>query len=372
MASAGNWSKKRLKRFIICSIVNRAPRRRALERQEEILVRIPIATAAIMLAVWSAALPAAVPVIFDTDMGNDVDDALALAMLHTLTGRGECELIGVTLTNAAPDAVPYIRMFNRFYGRENMPVGVAIKNLPKGAQDGFLSATLKSAPAIWKKKSDGKAESAVQVLRKLLAASREKVRIVQVGFSTNLDALLDSPPDAISSLDGMALVREKVEMLSAMAGNFAEDKPEFNIFIDAPAARRLIERWPVPIVFSGFEIGLNLKYPARAIDQHFRYAAWHPAAESYKNYKKMPYDRPTWDLTSVLYAVRPDQDYFDLSEPGQATVSEKDLTPFQSKAGGLHRYLKNGSAQRARALEALMLLASEPPRASKANTKAAR
>lgn len=334
-------------------------------------MRIPFA-AAVTLAVWTAALPAAVPVIFDTDMGNDVDDALALAMLHTLTDRGECELIGVTLTNAAPEAVPYIRMFNRFYGRESLPVGVAIKSLPKGAQDGFLSATLKSAPAVWKKKSDGKAEPAVQVLRRLLEASREKVRIVQVGFSTNLDALLDSQPDSISPLDGLALVRKKVEILSAMAGNFVEDKPEYNVFIDAAAARRLLERWPVPIVFSGFEIGLNLKYPARGIDQHFRYAAWHPAAESYKNYKKMPYDRPTWDLTSVLYAVRPDQGYFDVSEPGQANVNEKNLTPFQAKAGGLHRYLKNTPEQRARVLEALMLLASEPPRPGKSNTKVSR
>ena len=30
-----------------------------------------------------------VPIIFDTDMGNDIDDALALAMIHTLADRGE-------------------------------------------------------------------------------------------------------------------------------------------------------------------------------------------------------------------------------------------------------------------------------------------
>src|SRR5580692_9548591 len=75
---------------------------------------------------------AARPVIFDTDMGNDVDDALALAMLHALTDRGECELIGVTLTNANPAAVPYIQMINRFYGRADLPVGAAIKDLKGG------------------------------------------------------------------------------------------------------------------------------------------------------------------------------------------------------------------------------------------------
>lgn len=303
----------------------------------------------------------AVPVIFDTDMGNDVDDALALAILHTLSDRGECNLIGVTLTNASPAAVPYIHLFNRFYRRENLPVGAAIKKLPKGDLDGYLTATLKTAPAMWKKSSDGKAEPAVTVLRKLLAGSGEKVLIVQVGFSTNLNALLDSKPDSVSPLDGMALVREKVALVSAMAGNFVEDKPEYNIHIDAASSRSLLERWPGPIVFSGFEIGLNLKYPARGIDQHFRYADWHPVVESYRAYKKMPYDRPTWDLTAALYAVRPDQDYFDLSPAGEARVSSANLTPFTEKSGGRHRYLKVTPEQKARVLEALMLLTSEPP-----------
>ena len=30
---------------------------------------------------------------------------------------------------------------------------------------------------------------------------------------------------------------------------------------------------------------------------------------------KMPYDRPTWDLTSVLYAVRPEGGYFGVCRP---------------------------------------------------------
>src|SRR5579863_9543814 len=87
---------------------------------------------------------AAGPVIFDTDMGNDVDDALALAMLHTLTDRGECELIGVTLTNANPDAFIYIKMVNGFYGRENLPVGTAIANLKGGNGDGYMAAVLET------------------------------------------------------------------------------------------------------------------------------------------------------------------------------------------------------------------------------------
>ena len=41
---------------------------------------------------FSAATRAATPVkiIFDTDVGNDVDDVLALSVLHALQSRGEC------------------------------------------------------------------------------------------------------------------------------------------------------------------------------------------------------------------------------------------------------------------------------------------
>src|SRR5208337_931921 len=118
---------------------------------------------------------AARPVIFDTDMGNDIDDALALAMLHALTDRGECELIGVTLTNANPAAVPYVRMVNRFYGRGDLPVGAAIEALKDGAGDGYMAAALRAMPA----GSARPAEAAPALLRRLLANAREKVTIVQ-------------------------------------------------------------------------------------------------------------------------------------------------------------------------------------------------
>ena len=43
-------------------------------------------------------------VIFDTDMGNDVDDALALAVLHALQSRGQCRLGEKKLADVAMTA----------------------------------------------------------------------------------------------------------------------------------------------------------------------------------------------------------------------------------------------------------------------------
>jgi inosine-uridine nucleoside N-ribohydrolase len=302
---------------------------------------------AILALLAASSLYGARPVIFDTDMGNDVDDALALAMLHAFTDRGECELIGVTLTNANPSAVPYIRMINRFYGRPDLPVGAAIKSLNGGAQDGYMSAALRAMHADTK----ASAEPAPTVLRRLLTNAKEKVVIIQTGFSTNLAALLASPADA-------ALVREKVAFVSIMAGNFADGAPEYNVKIDADSAKAVFEHWPTPLVFSGFEIGRDLLFPAASIEHDFGWAKPNPVAESYRAYKKMPYDRPTWDLTAVLEAIRPG--YFRRSENGAVTVQAKGVTHFAPGTGD-RQYLRLDPARRAEILTALEILSSEPP-----------
>ena len=40
-------------------------------------------------------------IVFDTDIGSDVDDGLALSLIHAMIGRGELDLLAVTSTNAS-------------------------------------------------------------------------------------------------------------------------------------------------------------------------------------------------------------------------------------------------------------------------------
>src|SRR5205085_9973483 len=97
--------------------------------------------------------------------------------------------------------------------------------------------------------SGSEAPEAVALLRRMLAAEKDgSVVIVQVGFSTNLARLLDSPAD-------VELIKRKVKLLSVMAGNFVQPKAEFNIQKDTASARKLFDQWPGEIVVSGFEIG---------------------------------------------------------------------------------------------------------------------
>jgi inosine-uridine nucleoside N-ribohydrolase len=182
-----------------------------------------------------------------------------------------------------------------------------------------------------------------------------------VGFSTNLARLLESPGDEASPLPGRDLVARKVRLLSMMGGAFPPTLAEYNIKIDLAASAKVFAEWPGEIVASGFEIGEAVLYPAASIENDFRYAEHHPVADAYRAYDKMPYDRPSWDLTAVLYAVRPDRGYFGLSPRGVIRVDAGGFTRFTPQEDGRHRFLILPEQQRARVREALVQLASQPP-----------
>ena len=69
------------------------------------------------------AAKAPVRVIFDTDVGGDVDDAGALAVLHALADRGEREILAMGVVIGHEAAVPYVHAVNTWYGRPNLPIG---------------------------------------------------------------------------------------------------------------------------------------------------------------------------------------------------------------------------------------------------------
>jgi inosine-uridine nucleoside N-ribohydrolase len=310
-----------------------------------------------------------VPVIFDTDMGNDIDDALALAVIHSLEARGECRLRAVTITKDNPYATPFIQKINTFYGRPSVPLGI-VKNGKTPEASNYLTGVVEAkSPAgatLYPSslKPGDSIPTAVEILRQSLANEPDgSVVIIQVGFSTNLAALLESTADSISPFSGKELAARKVKLLSLMAGNFAasDHTKEYNVFIDAPAAKRVFADWPTPILASGFEIGRAILYPASSIVKDFRYVPHHPVAHAYTLYQTMPYDRETWDLTSVLAAVRPEHGYFGLSDPGTITVDADDVTQFRFHPQGNHRYLTVTEQQIIRVREALIELASQPP-----------
>ncbi len=46
-----------------------------------------------------------------------------------------------------------------------------------------------------------------------------------------------------------------------------------------------------------------------------------------------------WDLVAVLYAIRPDRDYFNFSEPGIIHIDRAGVTTLNEATPAKHRYL---------------------------------
>ncbi|MEQ8853065.1 nucleoside hydrolase [Gimesia sp.] len=312
-----------------------------------------------------------VRVIFDTDISGDVDDVLALAMLHTLADRGECELLAVTISKINPLTGPFTDAVNTFYGRGEIPIGVTRDAQRRESR--YLKLVNEKDEEEWRYPHDVRSNEdlpdAVTVLRKTLMAQPDhSVVLIQVGLAANLADLVESKADEISPLSGKELIRQKVSLVSVMAGAFEpidgnQHFLEANIRNGIKSMQRFVNQWPreVPVIWSGFEIGIAVRYPRESIARDFSYRSHHIVREAYLLHSGPEHDRPSWDLTSVLYAVRPDDGYFTLSQPGRVTVEDDGFLKFQPEELGRDRYLEMNPEQAIRVREVLRDLVSQPP-----------
>src|SRR5690349_14556009 len=175
-----------------------------------------------------------VSVIFDTDIGPDIDDVGAMAMLHAFADNGEARILGVMSCNPNQWTAPAIDVLNTYFGRGDLPIG-APKNggVIIGNWYDWAEKLVPTYPH--NLDSTSYAMDAVAAYRKLLAAQPDSsVTIVTVGFLTNLKNLLASPKDEFSNLTGKQLVAKKVKQLVSMAGKFPQGK-EFNLEQDPEA-----------------------------------------------------------------------------------------------------------------------------------------
>ena len=327
------------------------------------------------LVVLAPRLSAAEPVriIYDTDMAGDVDDVGALAILHAMADLGEAQILAAGISSRNEHVGPCLDAINTWYGRPDIPIGYQ-----RGIQAGYpvdtgevneskyAEAVAKAFPHDLARSSD--APDAAILYRRVLAAQPDgSVVIVSVGFLTNLRRLLDTPADAISPLGGEDLVRRKVRLWVCMGGKFPNGRfdngeGEYNLRVDRAAALRVMNDWPTPAVFSGFEIGDRVFTGKR-----LRAAPeTSPVRAAYLHFNGLD-NRESWDQTAVLYAVRGAGPYWTESEPGLAlmhvglTTGYNEWIPTARKA---HRYLieKMPAAQVARVIEDLM---TRPPRSAR-------
>lgn len=299
--------------------------------------------------------------ILDTDISSDVDDVGAVAVLHGLANQGKVRILGMMISSGDPWSAPCLKAVNTWFGRPQIPIGM-IKGASVRHKSKYTRIVAEEFPH---QSAPGGAPpddaDAVQLYRRLLASQADQsVTVVTTGYLTNVHNLLLSRPDAASSLDGLALARQKVRRLICMGGQYPSGK-EWNFYQDADAAAYVINHWPTPVVFAGFELGKDVLTGA----QLRTLPPKNPVRRSYELYNGIA-DRPSWDQVAVYYAVMSadgqQTDWWSRVH-GRNTVSMDGRNHWLNKgdAAADHAYLvqRGTTVEIAALLEQLMLTAPQ-------------
>lgn len=302
-------------------------------------------------------------IIFDTDIGGDADDLGALAMLHNYVKRGDCELFAIMSWSTDKFAVPAIDAINRFYHHPNIPIGTRkdgistdVSNYNQSIANNFeYKLTYDDVP------------DAVNLYRKILSSATDtSITMVTVGPLLNIQRLLKTGADSYSSLNGKDLISKKVKKFVMMGGNFPKGKDEWNFNGNMPGVTKyVIENLEVPIVFTGFELGVQIKTGAilnntdenTPLYQGFMYFSQH-APWVKEQFKGKILNNSTFDQTTVLYAVNGGDDVlWEKISNGYCEADDNGGNRWIKRENSNHSYLKLIETPKFMALliEAIML-----------------
>ncbi|MCQ2479560.1 MAG: hypothetical protein MJ120_02880, partial [Clostridia bacterium] len=152
-------------------------------------------------------------ILHGTDWWTDCDDVVALRILCRAHKENLINLKCVCANAVGKNTVASLDGFMTAEG-VSAPIGIDRSSQRDDSRCRYQkrlselphSQTQEESPEAWK------------LYRKILWESEEKCHITEVGFPQIIHQLLVSEPDEICPLNGMELVKEKVEKIWMMAG----------------------------------------------------------------------------------------------------------------------------------------------------------
>ncbi|HYK40699.1 MAG TPA: nucleoside hydrolase [Candidatus Eremiobacteraceae bacterium] len=169
-------------------------------------------------------------IILDTDIGDDVDDAFALALALQST---EIQIVGVT--TAWGDTALRARMVRRMLAendRAEIPVAEGI----------VMNSRANFSQMRWAERGpDGPKQDAVEFLLDTIRKNPGKITLVAIGPLTNIGAAIEKDAETFRKLKRVVLMGGSVRKGYADTGYEANHGPEqeYNILSDVPAAQKL-------------------------------------------------------------------------------------------------------------------------------------
>jgi inosine-uridine nucleoside N-ribohydrolase len=178
-----------------------------------------------------------IPVILDTDIGDDIDDTWALGLLLR-SPELDLRLVTTDYLNTEYRARIVARLLE-VAGRTDVPIGIGIKT---GDAEGPQAPWIKDFD--WSKYKGKVIKDGVQALIDTIMHSTQRVTIISIGPPPNLKAALDREP-------GIAQRASFVGMFGCVRRGYdgkTKPEPEWNVKCDVGASRRVLSApWDITI-----------------------------------------------------------------------------------------------------------------------------
>ena len=161
-------------------------------------------------------------IILDTDIGSDIDDALALAYLLQ---EPRCDLLGITTVTSFPELrASMCSAICRNAGRADVPIHVGA---PQAMRVPILQKDAAQARALgaWDCEKFARENTAVEFLHKQINAHPGEITLLAIGPMTNVGLLFASHPEDAA----------KLKKLMLMCGKFLDGGSEWNAINDPDA-----------------------------------------------------------------------------------------------------------------------------------------
>jgi hypothetical protein len=268
-----------------------------------------------------------VRIILDTDMGSDCDDAGALALLHAYADSGMAEIVGCIYSSGkVPYGAGIVEAINIYYGRPDIPIGAYHGDEVGDPVDKMTAEKLARDTRAFGNRiiHNTDTDEQTRLNRRLLAKAEDhSITYITIGHTKGLYELLVSEPDEISPLSGYDLVLQKIDRWIALGALNAFNEghyfvKDWNFFFNNTVVytKYLVENFPRPSYFidAGTHVmtGETLASTPKGNIVRTVYRDW--LWEVFR--KPLEYQRPSWDLAAVYYAVEGTGDYLEYGPAG--------------------------------------------------------
>jgi purine nucleosidase len=225
-------------------------------------------------------------ILLDTDIGSDIDDAIALAYL---LAQPQCELLGITTVTGEPVKRAMMASAQCKLAGKQIPI------YPGAAEPLIIAQRQPQAPQAtkldrWDHETHFPKGEAVEFLRHTIRANPGEITLFAIGPLTNIALLFHSDPEIPS------LLKELVLMCGVFAGvNWQQEPLEWNAILD-PHATAMVYRAQPPLHRSvGLDVTTKVVMDSDAVRQRFQ----------------TPYLLPVLDFADVWFEQRPEITFHD-------------------------------------------------------------